>query len=132
MELKIDLNASLRTNPKYLEMNAENKTKTVNIGILGFGTVGQGTWKHLEENNLLPNGQHGFRAFRSTLTQLLSYWDTILGELEQGHGVDVIYTDFSKALPSKKHAWHTSMSCGSHDRRRPHIPPISPAPLTHC
>ena len=51
MELKIDLNASLRTNPKYLEMNAENKTKTVNIGILGFGTVGQGTWKHLEENN---------------------------------------------------------------------------------
>ena len=54
--------------------------------------------KHLEENGLLPNGQHGFRAFRSTLTQLLSYWDTILGELEQGHGVDVIYTDFSKAF----------------------------------
>ena len=35
---------------------------------------------------------------RSTLTQLLSFWDTILGELEQGHGVDVIYTDFSKAF----------------------------------
>ena len=31
--------------------------------------------KHLEENGLLPNGQHGFRAFRSTLTQLLSYWE---------------------------------------------------------
>ena len=54
--------------------------------------------RHLEDNNLLPNGQHGFRAFRSTLTQLLSYWDTILGELEQGNGVDVIYTDFSKAF----------------------------------
>ena len=54
--------------------------------------------KHLEENDLLPHGQHGFRAFRSTLTQLLSYWDTILGELEQGKGVDVIYTDFSKAF----------------------------------
>ena len=54
--------------------------------------------KHLEENNLLPDGQHGFRAYRSTLTQLLSYWDTILEELEQGHGVDVIYTDFSKAF----------------------------------
>ena len=34
----------------------------------------------------------------STLTQLLSYWDTILEELEQGHGVDVVYTDFSKAF----------------------------------
>ena len=32
------------------------------------------------------------------MTQLLSYWDAILGELEQGHGVDVIYTDFSKAF----------------------------------
>ena len=48
--------------------------------------------------DLLPSGQHGFRAFRSTLTQLLSYWDTILEELEQGHGVDVVYTDFSKAF----------------------------------
>ena len=53
---------------------------------------------HLESHDLLPHGQHGFRAFRSTLTQLLSYWDAILGELEQGHGVDVIYTDFSKAF----------------------------------
>ena len=54
--------------------------------------------KHLEENGLLPDGQHGFRALRSTLTQLLSYWDLILDELEQGDGVDVIYTDFSKAF----------------------------------
>ena len=53
---------------------------------------------HLESNILLPDGQHGFRAFRSTLTQLLSYWDAILGELEEGKGVDVIYTDFSKAF----------------------------------
>ena len=54
--------------------------------------------RHLEENNLLPEGQHGFRSMRSTLTQLLSYWDTILAELEEGHGVDIIYTDFSKAF----------------------------------
>ena len=53
---------------------------------------------HLEQHNLLPEGQHGFRAFRSTLTQLLSYWDTLLDYLEAGKGVDVIYTDFSKAL----------------------------------
>ena len=54
--------------------------------------------RHLEANGLLPDGQHGFRALRSTLTQLLSYWDTILEELEAGKGVDVIYTDFSKAF----------------------------------
>ena len=53
---------------------------------------------HLENNNLLPDGQHGFRALRSTLTQLLSYWDTLLDNMESGKGVDVIYTDFSKAF----------------------------------
>ena len=49
---------------------------------------------HLENNNLLPEGQHGFRAKRSCLTQLLSYWDKILDNMEEGKGVDAVYTDF--------------------------------------
>ena len=54
--------------------------------------------QHLEINNLLPESQHGFRQHRSTLTQLLSHWDSVLDHLEQGEIVDVIYTDFSKAF----------------------------------
>ena len=54
--------------------------------------------KHIDANNILPSGQHGSRAMRSTLTQLLSHWDTILDGLEQGSGVDCIYLDFSKAF----------------------------------
>ena len=54
--------------------------------------------KHIDDNNILPSGQHGSRALRSTLTQLLSHWDTILDGLEQGNGVDCIYLDFSKAF----------------------------------
>lgn len=50
--------------------------------------------KHLDDHGHLPESQHGFRAFRSTLTQLLSYWDTLLDDMEMGKGVDVIYTDF--------------------------------------
>ena len=53
---------------------------------------------HLEDNDLLPDGQHGFRAKRSCLTQLLAYWDSILEQLEQGKGVDAVYTDFAKAF----------------------------------
>ena len=53
---------------------------------------------HLEANNLLPDGQHGFRGKRSCLTQLLSYWDTILDQMEEGKGVDTVYTDFAKAF----------------------------------
>ena len=54
--------------------------------------------RHIESNTILPEGQHGSRALRSTLTQLLSHWDTILDGLEQGSGVDCIYLDFSKAF----------------------------------
>ena len=54
--------------------------------------------KHVNENYILPTGQHGSRALRSTLTQLLSHWDTILDGLEQGNGVDCVYLDFSKAF----------------------------------
>ena len=53
---------------------------------------------HLEEHSHLPDGQHGFRAGRSCLTQLLSFWDTLLEEMEQGKGVDVVYTDYAKAF----------------------------------
>ena len=35
---------------------------------------------------------------RSTLTQLLSHWDSILDGLESGEGVDAVYLDFSKAF----------------------------------
>ena len=32
---------------------------------------------HIERLGILPEGQHGSRAMRSTITQLLSYWDSI-------------------------------------------------------
>ena len=62
----------------------------------------------------LPDSQHGFRAFRSTLTQLLSYWDTLLDDMENGKGVDVIYTDFSKAFDKEETGvlLHELKDCG--------------------
>ena len=54
--------------------------------------------KHVEDNNILPAGQHGSRSLRSTLTQLISHWDNILDGLEHGRGVDCVYLDFSKAF----------------------------------
>ena len=60
--------------------------------------VGRLLVAHLEENDLLPDGQHGFKANRSCLTQLLSYWDNILDQMEEGKVVDAVYTDFAKAF----------------------------------
>ena len=53
---------------------------------------------HLAKKYLQPEGQHGFRSGRSCLTQLLIFWEKILDKLEEGKGVDVIYTDFANAF----------------------------------
>ena len=54
---------------------------------------------HIEQHDLLPEGQHGSRARKSTLTQLMSHWDSILDGLRDGNGgVDCVYLDFSKAF----------------------------------
>ena len=76
--------------------------------------VRRGLVTHLEMQDLLPKDQHGFRQYRSTLTQLLSHWDQVLDHLEQGEAVDVIYTDFSKAFDKCETnvLLHTLRDCG--------------------
>jgi hypothetical protein len=52
----------------------------------------------MERNQLFNPHQHGFRVGRSCLSQLVSHFDNIIHNLEQGHNVDVVYLDFSKAF----------------------------------
>ena len=58
---------------------------------------------HLERNKLMDETQHGSRAGRSTLSQLLEHQDQILKELEEGNNVDAVYLDFSKAFDKCDH-----------------------------
>ena len=51
-----------------------------------------------EENDLFNSSQHGFRAGRSCLSQLLEHFDSILDHLLTGDNVDVVYLDFAKAF----------------------------------
>ena len=61
--------------------------------------------KHLAENNILRNEQHGFREGRSCLTNLLEIVEKWTKILDDGDFIDVAYLDFSKAfdLVSHKH-----------------------------
>ena len=52
----------------------------------------------LEVTLALADEQHGFRQKRSCLSQLLNHYDDILKGLEEGHNVDTIFLDFSKAF----------------------------------
>lgn len=47
--------------------------------------------------------QHGFRASKSTLTNLLEYTDYITKALNESMEVDSIYTDFAKAFDKVRH-----------------------------
>lgn len=58
---------------------------------------------HLESNNLITPQQHGFRRYRSTLTQLLHHFDLILQILEVNENADTLYLDLSKAFDKVNH-----------------------------
>ena len=59
--------------------------------------------KHLETNEIINENQHGFRSKRSTTTQLLEHFDSIMSSLCEGFNVDVIYLDFAKAFDKVDH-----------------------------
>ena len=59
--------------------------------------------KHLTDNNLFNDTQHGFRPNRSTISQLLFFYDDIISKLESGGDVDAIYLDFAKAFDKVDH-----------------------------
>ena len=58
---------------------------------------------HLSTNHLFNNTQHGFTSQRSTLTNLIEYYESILLLLENYQYVDAIYLDYSKAFDKCDH-----------------------------
>ena len=65
--------------------------------------VKQEILSHLVDNQLLNPTQHGFTAGRSTLTNLIEYYESILLLLEHHQYVDAIYLDYSKAFDKCDH-----------------------------
>lgn len=59
--------------------------------------------KHLESNNILYKLQHGFRAKRSTETQLLTFVHDLYKNLHNNMQTDVIIMDFAKAFDKVPH-----------------------------
>ena len=59
--------------------------------------------KHLTENGLLRNEQHGFTKNRSCLTNLLTCLDEVTNRVDNGEQVEICYLDFRKAFDSVNH-----------------------------
>ena len=53
---------------------------------------------YLELNDAFPESQHGFRPGRSTVSQLLEHYESIIEALEHKSNIDIIMLDYSKAF----------------------------------
>ena len=59
--------------------------------------------KHLEQHNILTDSQHGFRAKRSTETQLIQTIHDISKSLDKKETVDMAILDFTKEFDKVPH-----------------------------
>ena len=57
----------------------------------------------VEKSGFFTHDQHGSRSGYSCFTQLAQHLDDVLHDLEQGHNVDVLYLDLSKAYDRVSH-----------------------------
>ena len=59
--------------------------------------------EHLERYSLIRASHHGFKVGRSTTNNMLVYMETLTRLIDEGHAVDVLYLDFSKAFDKVHH-----------------------------
>ncbi|GAB0207843.1 mitochondrial enolase superfamily member 1 [Grus japonensis] len=59
--------------------------------------------KHVEEKKVIGSGQHGFTKGKSCLTNVIAFYDGMIGWVDEGRAVDVVYLDFSKAFDTISH-----------------------------
>jgi hypothetical protein len=59
--------------------------------------------KHLEENNLTNNCQHGFVKYKACNTNLLETLDLVTSQLSKKTSIDIIFLDFEKAFDKVSH-----------------------------
>ncbi|GAB0190938.1 mitochondrial enolase superfamily member 1 [Grus japonensis] len=59
--------------------------------------------KHVEEKKVIRSGQHGFTNGKSSLTNLLAFYDGMTSWVDEGRAMDVVHLDFSKAFDTVSH-----------------------------
>ena len=84
--------------------NYQPVSLTLVIGKVMESIVRDAIIKHMMDNNLFAEEQHGSTPGRSCITQLLWVLEEWTDMLDIGESVDVIYLDFKKAFDSVPHA----------------------------
>ena len=59
--------------------------------------------RHLKQNKLINESQHGFMSNKSCTTNLLEFFEKVTAEVDSGNVMDIVYLDFSKAFDKVPH-----------------------------
>ena len=62
-------------------------------------------WEHLEDTGQIPDNQWGFTQGKSTVTALLSTFNSVYQYMELGFEVILLFLDISKAFDSVPHVY---------------------------
>ena len=58
---------------------------------------------HMDKFNLIKSSQHGFRAKKSCLTNLLDFYDRVVNHYDNHRAVDIVLLDLQKAFDKVPH-----------------------------
>jgi Reverse transcriptase (RNA-dependent DNA polymerase)/Endonuclease-reverse transcriptase len=67
------------------------------------GLIKDAIMKHLMDENLIKDSQHGFMPGRSCTTNLTIFLETLTKAIDSGKAADVFYLDFAKAFDKVPH-----------------------------